>query len=73
MLFKLKRIKRGEDIVPSVDNGLDIMADGENFILEIQTAKESDSGTYTLIASNRVGKISCKTELIVQGKSTEKN
>lgn len=42
------------------------MADGEDYILEIQSAKMSDSGQYNLIASNRVGKLSCKTELVVQ-------
>lgn len=43
------------------------MADGENYILEIQSAKSTDSGIYTLAAANRVGKITCKVDIIVQG------
>jgi hypothetical protein len=39
--------------------------------LKLNQSKIEDAGVYNLIASNRVGKITAKTELIVQGNFEE--
>jgi hypothetical protein len=38
-----------------------------NYTLRIDKTQVEDAGVYTIFASNRVGKINIKTELIVQG------
>lgn len=59
--------RRGEDLFTSDE--LKITKENENtFVLMIDAAKQSDSGVISLLASNRVGKINCKTDLVVQSK-----
>jgi hypothetical protein len=57
---------RGEDIVTSEERGATVRNEGKKYILELHTAKMSDSGIYSIVASNKVGKLATKTELVVQ-------
>jgi hypothetical protein len=57
-------IKKGDDVVSG--NGIDIYSDGDCYTLSIDSAKLTDAGVFNITAQNRVGKVTCKTELIVQ-------
>lgn len=60
--------RRGEDLVTSDELKI-TKEDDTKYVLLIDSAKQSDSGVISLLASNRVGKITCKTDLIVQSKA----
>ncbi len=57
---------RGEDIVTSEEKDIKVRSEGKKNTLELHTARMSDSGIYSIVASNKVGKLATKTELIVQ-------
>lgn len=57
--------KKGEDLVCSKENRLEMITDGQNNILMLDCASMKDAGIYNIAAVNRVGKTNCKTELIV--------
>ena len=57
--------RRGEDLFTSDE--LKITKENETtYVLMIDSAKQTDSGVISLLASNRVGKINCKTDIVVQ-------
>jgi hypothetical protein len=53
-------------VIASKEKGIETLNDGENYILALSSAQVDDAGVYNIVASNRVGKITSKTELIVQ-------
>ena len=65
-------VKRGEDLVSSKEKGIEIYSDGNKYTLTIDSSKMNDSGVYNIDAQNRVGKVTTKTELIVQRKFNNK-
>jgi hypothetical protein len=42
-----------------------MLTDGLNNILMLDNANMKDAGVYNVVATNRIGKVSCKTELVV--------
>jgi hemicentin len=56
--------KRGVDLVESAD--IEITNVDNEYILKINAAKLTDSSAYNVVASNRVGKATSKTEVEVQ-------
>lgn len=63
---KITWIRKGEDMVSSTERGINIVSDGTKQILELKTLKGEDAGVYTVVGANKAGKITCKTELVVQ-------
>ena len=60
-----KRLKKGEDLVCNKENRLEMISEGQNNILMLDTANMKDAGVYNIVATNRIGKTSCKTELFI--------
>ena len=60
-------MRNSEDIV--VSKGLQFSTEGTNSVLIIESAKTKDGGVYNLNAVNRMGKITLKTELVIQSKN----
>jgi hypothetical protein len=59
-------VRRAEDLVTSKEKGLAVYSEGNTHILEIDSTKIDDAGVYTVVAFNKVGKITTKTDFIVQ-------
>ena len=57
--------KKGVDLVCSKENRLEVMSEGLGSILILDNANAQDAGLYNIVAQNRIGKVSCKTELVV--------
>jgi hypothetical protein len=62
----IKWEKKGQEIKASKENGVEIISNGINNYLFLKSIQIEDAGFYTLIASNKQGKIQTKTELIVK-------
>ena len=59
-------IRRGEDLIETPENGIKMRQEGKKYFLDFHSANMHDSGLYTISASNKVGKLTAKTELVVQ-------
>ncbi len=57
--------KKGVDLEFSKENRLEMITEGLNNILMVDNAQASDAGIYNILAQNRIGKVSSKTELVV--------
>lgn len=58
--------KRGEEIVASKEDGIEIFNEGNVYILLLSSSIDDDAAPYSLVASNRMGKVLSKSELIVK-------
>ena len=58
--------KKGDDVTSSPEHGVDVYSDGDTYVLSLTTAQLQDAGVFSLSAQNRAGKVTCKTELVVQ-------
>ena len=67
-LNSILRSKRGEEIVASGETNFEISSDSTTYSLVNKSAKAENAGVYNLLASNKLGKVTAKTELIVQSK-----